>query len=375
MAGIYLHIPFCKQKCAYCDFYSIVNDKLIEEYVNALCKEIELQRNFLTKEKIKTIYFGGGTPSLLSPKQLQVILDKLIQNFDLENEIEITLEANPDNLSVKYLRALKEIGINRLSVGLQSFIETDLQLMKRKHTVKESIKAIGDAQESGFDNISIDLIYGLPDLTISMWEENIEKALKLNVQHISAYHLTIEPNTLFNKYYQSNKLNLPTEDESLSQFKILKRITEQKGFMHYEISNFALYGFISLHNTNYWMGVKYLGLGPSAHSYNLTSRQWNIQNLRKYMDAISQGKIPYEIEYLTKIEKFNDFLITSLRTMWGLNTEKLKKDFGKDLETYFLSKTKKYIDQNLMKESNSNFTLTEKGIFISDNILQDFLHE
>jgi oxygen-independent coproporphyrinogen-3 oxidase len=348
---------------------------LIEEYVNALCKEIELQKNFLTKEKIKTIYFGGGTPSLLSPKQLQVILDKLIQNFDLENEIEITLEANPDNLSIKYLKALKEIGINRLSVGLQSFIETDLQLMKRKHTVKESIKAIGDAQESGFDNISIDLIYGLPDLTISMWEENIEKALKLNVQHISAYHLTIEPNTLFNKYYQSNKLNLPTEDESLSQFKILKRITEQKGFMHYEISNFALDGFISLHNTNYWMGVKYLGLGPSAHSYNLTSRQWNIQNLRKYMDAISQGKIPFEIEYLTKIEKFNDFLITSLRTMWGLNTEKLKKDFGKDLETYFLGKTKKYLDQNLMKESNSNFTLTEKGIFISDNILQDFLYE
>ena len=375
MAGIYLHIPFCKQKCAYCDFYSIANTKLINDFVNNLCKEIELRKEYLENEKIQTIYFGGGTPSLLTSDQIKTILDYLDRNFNLEKNLEITIEANPDNLSKKYLTELIQIGVNRLSIGIQSFDERDLLLMKRKHSVNQSFNSVRDAQDKGFNNISIDLIYGLPDLTIAKWEENIEKALELKIQHISAYHLTIEPNTLFNKYYQNNKLNLPTEEESLSQFKILKRKTEQKGFLHYEISNFALDGFISLHNTNYWMGVKYLGLGPSAHSYNLTSRQWNIQNIHGYLDAISQGKIPYEIENLTKSEKFNDFLITSLRTMWGLNTEKLKKEFGKDFENYFLKKSKKYIEKNLLKKYNKNFHLSEKGIFISDNIIQDFLYE
>ena len=341
--------------------------------MKAVCKEIELQKKYLEKESVQTIYFGGGTPSMLSEKQIGKILDQIHHNFEVEENNEITLEANPDNLSEKYLKSIKKMGVNRLSIGIQSFDEADLILMKRKHTVNQAINAVKTAQEVGFKNISIDLIYGLPDLTIKKWEQNIDKALNLNIQHISAYHLTIEPNTLFQKMYKKDKLNLPTENESIDQFKMLIQKTAKKGFLHYEISNFALDGSISLHNSNYWMGVKYLGLGPSAHSYNLTSRQWNISNLNEYLDAISKGKIPFETEILTQNEKFNDFIITSLRTMWGLNTEKLNIEFGEKYKSYFIKKTKELIDKNLLKKREENYILTEKGMLISDNIISSIL--
>ncbi|MCK5028289.1 MAG: radical SAM family heme chaperone HemW [Bacteroidales bacterium] len=375
MAGIYLHIPFCKRKCAYCDFYSIANTKLTENFVEAICMEIESQKHFLEKETIQTIYFGGGTPSILSEIQIEKILNTIHKHFNVGKKNEITLEANPDDLSENYLKAIKKLGVNRLSVGIQSFNERDLLLMKRKHSVNQAVTAVKMAQELGFGNISIDLIYGLPDLTKKKWEENIDKALNLNIQHISAYHLTIEPNTLFQKMYKSEKLNLPTEDESLVQFKMLIDKTAKNGFLHYEISNFAIDGSISLHNANYWMGVKYLGLGPSAHSYNLTSRQWNISNIHEYLDTISKGKIPFETEVLTQNEKYNDFVITSLRTMWGLNTEKLKMKFGEKYEKYFLSNSKTYLEKNLITQSENNFTLSQKGIFISDSIMQELLYD
>ncbi|NOQ25994.1 MAG: radical SAM family heme chaperone HemW [Bacteroidales bacterium] len=375
MAGIYLHIPFCTRKCAYCDFYSVANTKLSKDFVDAICKEIELQKNYLDKEKVQTIYFGGGTPSILTVNQIEKIITNIYKYFDVDSDCEITLEANPDNLNVEYLKALKILGVNRLSVGIQSFDDADLQLMKRRHTVNQAIESVKEAQKQGFNNISIDLIYGLPNLTISNWEKNINEALKLKIQHISAYHLTIEPNTTFHKLYNKQKLNLPTEDESIDQFKLLIDKTAQNGFLHYEISNFALDGSISLHNTNYWMGVKYLGLGPSAHSYNLTSRQWNISNLREYMDAILKGKAPSEYENLSKSEKYNDFVITSLRTMWGLNTEKLKIEFEEKYEKHFLLKTKKLLTEKLLTKSGNNFILTEKGMFISDNIIQEFLYD
>jgi oxygen-independent coproporphyrinogen-3 oxidase len=265
------------------------------------------------------------------------------------------------------------MGVNRLSIGIQSFDDADLILMKRKHSVNQAINAVKTAQKVGFENISIDLIYGLPDLTIKKWEQNIDTALNLNIQHISAYHLTIEPNTLFQKMYKNDKLNLPTENESIDQFNMLIQKTAKKGFLHYEISNFALDGSISLHNSNYWMGVKYLGLGPSAHSYNLTSRQWNISNLHEYLDAISKGKIPFETEILSKNEKYNDFIITSLRTMWGLNTEKLNKEFGEKYKSAFIKKTKELIDKNFLKKTEENYILTEKGMLISDNIISSIL--
>ena len=375
MAGIYIHVPFCKSKCAYCDFYSIANTKLTDVFVDAILKEIDLQKHYLGNEIVKTIYFGGGTPSILKVKQIEKILNKIHKEFNTDKNNEITLEANPDDLSKDYLKLIRNSGVNRLSVGIQSFSDSDLQLMKRKHTVNQSVSSVKCAQDIGFNNISIDLIYGLPDLTLEKWGENINKALNLKIQHISAYHLTIEPNTLFHKYYKNEKLNLPSEDESLDQFKLLKEKTAEKGFLQYEISNFAVDGFISLHNTNYWMGVRYLGLGPSAHSYNLSSRQWNIQNLHVYLDEILQGKLAYEVENLTETEKYNDFVITSLRTMWGLNTEKLNKEFGEKYKNHFLNKSEKMIDKNLMVKSADNFTLTENGMFISDNIITSLLYE
>ncbi len=375
MAGIYLHIPFCTRKCAYCDFYSVANTKFTNDFVSAICKEIEIQKNYLGREKIQTIYFGGGTPSILSENQIGIILENVHKNFNVDVNTEITLEANPDNLNTEYLKDIKSVGVNRLSVGIQSFNNADLQLMKRKHTVIQAINSINEAQNQGFNNISIDLIYGLPDLTINNWEKNINEALNLNIQHISAYHLTIEPNTTFHKLHNKQKLNLPTEDESIDQFKLLIDKTAEKGFLHYEISNFALDGSISLHNTNYWMGVKYLGLGPSAHSYNLTSRQWNISNLREYMVAILKGKTPSESEKLRKTEKYNDFVITSLRTMWGLNTEILKSKYGDKYEKYFFVKTRRMLSEKLLIKSGNNFILTEKGMFISDNIIQELLFD
>lgn len=373
LAGIYLHIPFCKSKCAYCDFYSVATIRSKQQFVKALCKEIELRKEYLENDTVQTIYFGGGTPSMLDIKEIDKLLNILYKYFSIEKSNEITLEANPDDLSEDYLKELKSLDVNRLSIGIQSFIPDDLILMKRRHTAEQAERAVKMAQDQGFKNISVDLIYGLPNLSMHSWQQNIEKVLSLNIQHISAYHLTIEPNTLFYKFYQNGKINLPTENDSLDQFKKLKELTSKKGFVHYEISNFAKDGSISLHNTNYWMDVKYLGLGPSAHSYNLTSREWNISNIRTYMDGIFQGQIEKETEILSKNEKYNDFVITSLRTMWGLNTEKLQEKYGNTYLNNFISRSQKYIEQKLMAKNKQNYFLTDQGIFISDHIMQDFL--
>lgn len=375
MAGIYLHIPFCSKKCAYCDFFSIANQKKKSDFVYALIKEIELQKNFFEKETVQTIYFGGGTPSILSIRQLEIILEALYKNFGIENNIELTLEANPENLKSEYLAALKKLGFNRLSIGIQSFNDDDLALMKRTHNSEIAIQSVYNAKNQDFKNISIDLIYGFPDLSLKKWEQNLKKAIDLEIQHISAYHLTIEPKSLFKKWYDQKKIFLPDEEKSLEQYRLLVEKTSEKGFLHYEISNFAKDGFISLHNTNYWMDVKYLGLGPSAHSYNLTSRQWNISNLHVYLDTISKGKIPFESENLTLNEKYNDYIIISLRTMWGLNTEKLELNFGLKYKNYFLINVKKFIDEKLCIKNGDQIKLSEEGMFVSDSIISELLYE
>lgn len=373
MAGIYLHIPFCKRKCAYCDFYSVANTQYIDEFVSAICKETALQKEYLNNESIQTIYFGGGTPSMLRKNQIDKILENINKHFTVDQNNEITIEANPDDLNIEYIKDLKSLGVNRLSIGIQLFIDDQLKLMKRIHSVNEAVKSVKYVQDIGIHNISIDLIYGLPNLSLNQWKENIIKAIDLNIQHISAYHLTIEPKTLFYKYVNQNKIKLPSDDESLKQFKMLKSETAKNGFIQYEISNFALDGFLSLHNTNYWNDVKYLGLGPSAHSYNLTSRQWNIQNLHEYLHAISKGQLANETEILNENEKFNDFLITSLRTMWGVDFQKLKSKFGEKHQNIFLNTAKTFLNKNLLKKSSDNYILTDKGMFISDNIMSEFL--
>jgi len=375
LAGIYLHIPFCKRKCAYCDFFSLANAKHQDDFVQAILQEVSLQQHYLDNERVQTIYFGGGTPSLLSIGQLEEILNALHKNFRIDKNIDLTLEGNPENLTQTFLRDLKSLGFNRLSIGIQSFNDDDLMLMRRTHNAKTAVKSIYNAKNQGFKNISVDLIYGLPNFTREKWEKNLEQTFLLDVQHISAYHLTIEPKTLFKKWYDENKIHLPNEEKSLEQYQLLVEKTAANGFLHYEISNFAKDGFLSLHNTNYWMGVKYLGLGPSAHSYNLTSRQWNISNLHVYLAEISKGNIPFERENLSLQEKYNDFIITSFRTMWGLNLEKFVLNFGSSYKKYFLKKIEKYLDQEFCIQNHDQIKLSEQGMFISDHIMTDLFFE
>jgi len=375
LAGIYLHIPFCKRKCAYCDFFSLANAKHQDDFVQAILQEVSLQQHYLDNERVQTIYFGGGTPSLLSIGQLEEILNALHKNFRIDKNIDLTLEGNPENLTQTFLRDLKSLGFNRLSIGIQSFNDDDLMLMRRTHNAKTAVKSIYNAKNQGFKNISVDLIYGLPNFTREKWEKNLEQTFLLDVQHISAYHLTIEPKTLFKKWYDENKIHLPNEEKSLEQYQLLVEKTAANGFLHYEISNFAKDGFLSLHNTNYWVGVKYLGLGPSAHSYNLTSRQWNISNLHVYLAEISKGNIPFERENLSLQEKYNDFIITSFRTMWGLNLEKFVLNFGSSYKKYFLKKIEKYLDQEFCIQNHDQIKLSEQGMFISDHIMTDLFFE
>jgi len=374
MAGIYIHIPFCKNKCAYCDFFSISNFKQKEEFLKALLIELDLQKNYIHNESIDTIYFGGGTPTVFNKNELQTILKTIYSNFTISVNPEITIEANPDDLNENYLKELKNIGINRMSIGVQSFNDTDLKLMKRRHNSEQAKKVILTAQEVGFDNISIDLIYGLPNMLLVDLEKNIDILLNLNIQHISAYHLTIEPKTVFKKLFDSKKINLPTDEESVSQFQLIIEKTKKSKFLHYEISNFAKEGFISKHNSNYWKQIKYLGIGPSAHSYNLTSRQWNISNLNEYILEISKGNIPFEIENLTTTDRYNDYIVTSLRTMWGINLRTIEKEYGKLYFEFILKEIKPFIKSNLLIENNDTYNLSDEGKFLSDQIVRALIY-
>lgn len=374
MAGLYIHIPFCKKKCAYCDFFSVANLNYTDEFLKAIVSELVLQKSYLENESINTIYFGGGTPSVLKPNELHSILNTIYSVFKIDLKTEITLEANPDDLSKSYLNELQNIGINRLSIGVQSFNDSDLQLMKRRHTSEQARQVIHNAREAGFTNISVDLIYDLPNMLLSDWEKNIDILLNMDIQHISAYHLTIEPNTLFKKLYDNNKISLPTDDESIEQFKLLIEKTKQYQFIHYEISNFAKEGYLSLHNSNYWKKVKYLGVGPSAHSYNLTSRQWNISSLKKYLSEISKGNIPFEIEKLSTTDKYNDYIVTSLRTMWGINLKTIEKEFGKLYFDFILREKNSFVKNNLLVKNNDTLILSEKGKFLSDQIIRALLY-
>jgi len=269
---------------------------------------------------------------------------------------------------------IKNIGINRLSIGVQSFNDTDLQLMKRRHNSEQATKVILTAQEVGFDNISVDLIYGLPNMLLADLEKNIDILLNLNIQHISAYHLTIEPKTVFKKLFDSQKINLPTDEESVNQFQLIIEKSKNSKFIHYEISNFAKEGFISKHNSNYWKQIKYLGIGPSAHSYNLTSRQWNISNLNEYILEISKGNIPFEIENLTTTDRYNDYIVTSLRTMWGINLKTIEKEYGKLYFEFILKEIKPFIKSNLLIENNDTYTLSNEGKFLSDQIVRALIY-
>lgn len=373
MAGIYLHIPFCRKLCYYCDFYHVISNEDNSLFINSLNKEAELRSNYLAGKTVSTIYLGGGTPSVFTVKEIGSIMDHLRQQFVVEKDNEITIELNPDDITIDYLKELADTGVNRVSLGVQSWRDEDLKMMNRRHTSAQSQFALDKLSEAGFKNISVDLIYGIPGMGTAEWASVLDKTLSFDIKHLSAYHLTIEPGTVFNRMKEKGSLVEIDEDESTAEFNILLEKTGSAGFINYEISNFGKPGYFSIHNTNYWKQVPYLGLGPSAHSFNGYSRQWNVRDLKKYIKSINSGKLLFEKEELDIKTKFNEYVMTSLRTMWGIDLEYIEKIFEKEGYDYIVNLSGKFIDYGLMKQDNKNLILTNQGKMISDNIISEFI--
>ncbi|WP_108822347.1 radical SAM family heme chaperone HemW [Dysgonomonas sp. Marseille-P4361] len=373
MAGLYLHVPFCKTRCIYCDFYTRTDTSKKSDYVIAICKEIELRKDYIKGESLKTIYFGGGTPSLLSQNDYTAIFAQIYKTFEVEKDAEITLEANPDDLSIKYLEELGQLPFNRMSIGVQSFDDDELKFLKRRHNAERALEVIAHAQSLGFDNMSIDLMYGLPNQTMEIWERNLDKAISLNVQHISSYHLIYEQGTRLYRMFKYGEIMPVGEDLSVGMFSTMIDRLSEAGFEHYEISNFAKNKQYSKHNTSYWTGEKYLGLGPAAHSYDGTDRAWNIASISKYVEGINNGTPSIEIEQLDKRSQYNDFILIGMRTTWGVDLDELERKFGADLKEYALENVRKYIDEGYSTIQNSKLKLTREGIFISDGIMSDMM--
>jgi oxygen-independent coproporphyrinogen-3 oxidase len=370
MSGIYIHIPFCKQACHYCDFHFSTSVKKKGEMVDMLCKELVLRKNELPGNVIETIYFGGGTPSLLIAEELKEIFDTLHSNFQVSNDAEITLEANPDDLSIEKLKVLKASGINRLSIGVQSFFEEDLKLMNRAHNSKEALESIQMAKEY-FDNISIDLIYGIPGMTEVRWRENLRIALDLGLPHFSCYALTVEPNTALKKFIEKGVIK-PVDDEAAkAHFEILVETLLKAGFVHYEFSNYGKPGYFSQNNTAYWFGKPYLGIGPSAHSFDGNSRKWNISNNSLYIKALQKDELSMQEEKLSEVDKYNEYVMTRLRTMWGVSPEEVEEKFGLNYKTYLLEQAGPYLKKDLMILKDENLHISAKGKFLGDGISSD----
>lgn len=372
MAGIYIHIPFCKKKCHYCNFFSVATTKNKMEFIKALIKEIELQRNYLDQKEICSVYFGGGTPSLFSVSEIEKIFSHLQKNHKILKTAEITLEANPDDLDSKKIKELSKSFINRLSIGVQSFYDEDLKYLNRIHKSKQAINAINKCQNSGIENISIDLIYGIPTLTNERWIQNLKFFFKMGLPHLSAYSLSIEPKTVLNLLIKKNKTLSIDELQSIQHFEILLSLCEENHFIHYEISNFCKKDYYSKHNSLYWLGKHYLGLGPSAHSYNGKSRQWNVSQLSKYISIPQDNFIIFEQEILSEKQKFNEYIMTSLRTSWGCDAVYIKKKFGEFYLRHFFKTSSEFIHENLIEKKKTIFLLTPKGKIFADRIAAEF---
>ncbi|WP_422089281.1 radical SAM family heme chaperone HemW [Tenacibaculum ovolyticum] len=381
MGGIYLHIPFCKQACFYCDFHFSTSLKKKDELVLCMVKELELRKEELANETIETIYFGGGTPSLLSKEEIETLLKAIHQNYKVIENPEITLEANPDDLSEAKILELAQSPINRLSIGVQSFFEEDLKSMNRAHNSKEAKECLSMATRY-FDNITVDLIYGVPNMSNERWKENLQIAFDFGVNHISSYALTVEPKTVLDSFVRNGKYPAPDETEAKEHFDILVAETAKNGFVHYEISNFGKPDYFSKHNTSYWLGKKYIGIGPSAHSFSKTHRSWNIANNAKYIKQLQEGNLPNESEELTKEDQFNEYLMTGLRTIWGVSLNKVAEEFREQL----VISSKKFIDEGLLiiaretKQSASSLSrcnedrvlkTTAKGKFLADGLASE----
>jgi oxygen-independent coproporphyrinogen-3 oxidase len=373
MAGIYLHLPFCRKLCFYCDFYHIISPGDNSHFIEALLKEASLRQGYLRGESVSTLYFGGGTPSLFSPAELEAILNKLRGIFPVEGNCEITAELNPDDIDKDYAKALKDTGINRVSLGVQSWKDTDLKALNRRHDSAQAVVALEELLKAGFENVTIDLIYGIPGMSLSEWGSNIDFSLSFGIKHLSAYHLTFEPGTVFGKMLEKGLISEIDEEESASQFNMLIEKTGSAGFVQYEISNFGLPGYFSVHNSNYWKQVNYVGLGPSAHSYNGYSRQWNTRDIKKYIQSVNAGNPLFESEELNIRKRFNEYIMTSLRTMWGIDLEYVEQKFEKEGYDYIVNMSGKFKEYGLMRQDKKNLVLTNQGKLISDNIISEFM--
>jgi oxygen-independent coproporphyrinogen-3 oxidase len=376
MAGLYIHIPFCRQKCHYCNFYTVISQKYRHQFISALKYELEIQKKYLENQQINTIYFGGGTPSILSTNEIVSLINTISLNYNVNSEVEITLEANPDDLSFDYLSQIKnETPVNRFSIGIQSFHDDDLAYLNRIHNGKQSRKAINEALKLGFNNLTIDLIYGIPTLTNEKWKTNLQTFFDFGLPHLSSYALTVEPKTNLQVLIEKQKIAPTLEDQTVDHFEILLEQTERKGFIHYEISNFALPGYYSKHNSHYWLGGHYLGVGPSAHSFNGKTRQWNVKSMKQYCEAQIIDQIVLEKELLTTEQQYNEYVMTSLRTSWGCDTEHIYNVFGEKYARFFTDKVQQYIRKNQIQQLKSIYKLTQAGKLFADGIAVGLFHD
>ncbi|MFZ2339367.1 MAG: radical SAM family heme chaperone HemW [Bacteroidales bacterium] len=373
MAGIYIHIPFCRKLCSYCDFYHLISQSDNKQYVDILNREAFMRRDYLGNQTVSTIYIGGGTPSVLQPSEIKSILDNISRNFRVDEDPEVTIELNPDDITDEFLNGLKKTIVNRISIGIQSWREQDLKFMNRRHTASAAAIALDKIFDAGYNNVTIDLIYGIPGMLTSDWASNLDISFSYAIKHLSAYHLTIEPGTMLGKMKEKGALSEIDEDESASQFQLLIEKAGAAGFIHYEISNFGLPGFLSVHNSNYWKQVSYLGLGPSAHSFNGYSRQWNVRDVKKYIKAVDSGCLDFDMEELDKKTRFNEYIMTSLRTMWGISLDYVEEAFDKEGYDYIKNLSGKFIDYGLMKQEKKTLVLTNQGKMISDNIISELM--
>ena len=373
MSGIYIHIPFCKQACHYCDFHFSTSMKKKDEMVLALAKEITMRKNEFVNDLVETIYFGGGTPSVLTNDEINFLISEVYKNYKVSENPEITLEANPDDLSTERILELSKSPINRLSIGIQSFYEEDLKMMNRAHNSVEAKKCLEEATKY-FDNISLDLIYGIPGLTDEMWKRNIETALSFGVPHISSYALTVEPKTALRKLIDTGKIAEPQDEVASNHFMILVDTLQKNGFIHYELSNFGKENYFSRNNSAYWLGKKYIGIGPSAHSYNGEKRGWNVANNSLYLKSIQDNILPIETEVLSKSDRYNEYIMTGLRTIWGVSLERIEKEFGSEYLDYLKKQSQKFLNDDLVSIENNILKPTAKGKFLTDGIASDLFY-
>ncbi|MFC0780851.1 radical SAM family heme chaperone HemW [Flavobacterium sp. HJSW_4] len=376
MSGIYIHIPFCKQACHYCDFHFSTSMKKKDDMVLALAKEIGMRKPFDSSQDdniIETIYFGGGTPSVLSNEEINFLISEVYKNYKVVENPEITLEANPDDLSAERILELSKSPINRLSIGIQSFYEDDLKMMNRAHNSAEAKKCLEEATKY-FHNISLDLIYGIPGMSDEMWRQNIQTALDFGIPHISSYALTVEPKTALSKLIQTGKIAEPQDEVASNHFMILVEMLQNNGFIHYELSNFGKENYFSKNNSAYWLGKKYIGIGPSAHSYDGKKRGWNIANNSLYIKAIQNNELPIETEILTISDRYNEYIMTGLRTIWGVSLERIEKEFGLDYLNYLQKQAQKFLNDDLLSIENNILKPTPKGKFLTDGIASDLFY-